>query len=159
MASWPSPGGSASPRFGPLTGWAGPPAWLATYSGLSGDSLQSVWWTFLNFGVIWLLLAAGGYRLAERINMVLCLSFTLCLLACALVVFPQATGELASGLIPTVPTRPGELLMLVSLAGIVMAGSTTLYYTAWTEERQMGMFGFVARVGRRLRRSEIEPGL
>ena len=47
--------------------------------------------------------------------------------------------------------------MLVSLSGIVMAGSTTVYYGAWAEERGMGLFNFVRRTGRRLSRDELEP--
>jgi hypothetical protein len=47
--------------------------------------------------------------------------------------------------------------MLMTLAGIVMSGSTTVFYSAWAEERQMGLFGFVRRTGRRLTRREIEP--
>ena len=47
--------------------------------------------------------------------------------------------------------------MLVTLAGIVMSGSTTVYYSAWAEERRMGLFGLAKATGRRLSRAELEP--
>jgi hypothetical protein len=51
----------------------------------------------------------------------------------------------------------GQWLMLMTLSGIVMSGSTTVFYSAWAEQRRMGMFSFTRRAGRRLTRSEIEP--
>jgi Mn2+/Fe2+ NRAMP family transporter len=121
------------------------------------DQLQTISWTLLNYGLIWLLLVVGGYRLAEALNIALSLIFTFCLAACAVAVLPQATGELLRGMRPRVPSGSDELLMLVSLAGIVMSGSTTVYYSAWAEERRMGMFDFVRRTGCRLSRQQIEP--
>ncbi len=41
---------------------------------------------------------------------------------------------LARGLVPRRPSSPGELLMIISLVGIVMAGSGTIRYSAWMEE-------------------------
>jgi Mn2+/Fe2+ NRAMP family transporter len=70
---------------------------------------------------------------------------------------PQVAGELAGGLIPRMPSREGELLMLVSLIGIVMSGSATVYYSAWVEEREMGLFAHARGMGRRLAGKEIEP--
>ena len=141
--------------FGPL------PLPLASTVGAAvaapDDQLQTILWTLLNYGLIWLLLVVGGYRLAEVLNTVLSLIFTVCLVACAVAVLPQATGELFRGLLPRVPAGSDELLMLISLAGIVMSGSTTVYYSAWAEERRMGLFGFVRRTGDRLSRQQIEP--
>lgn len=127
---------------------------------LHGDSAEQyhvIAWTLLNYALVWCLLLAGGYRLAETVNTVLSLLFTTCLVACAIAVVPQSTGELASGLLPSELTESGQLLMLMTLAGIVMSGSTTVFYSAWAEERQMGLFGFVRRTGRRLTRREIDP--
>ena len=114
-------------------------------------------WTLVNYAFVWCLLAVGGYRLAETINTVLSLLFTTCLAVCAVAVLPQAPGELARGLLPHMPAESGQWLMLMTLSGIVMSGSTTVYYSAWAEERQMGLFGFVRRAGRRLTQGEIEP--
>ncbi len=138
--------------FGPLPL---PAMWLDA-SG-NNEQLQTISWTLLNYGLIWLLLVAGGYRLAEMLNTVLSLVFTLCLVACAVAVLPQATGELARGLVPRIPSGGDELLMLVSLAGIVMSGSTTVYYSAWAEERKMGLFNFVRGMALRLTREQAEP--
>lgn len=141
--------------FGPLP-W--PRLWVeAAGGGGAGGQLHATVWVLLNYVLIWLLLALGGYRLAEMVNSALCVVFTLCLIVCAAAVFPQAMGELARGMRPRIPTQSGELLMLVSLAGIVMSGSTTIYYSAWAEQREMGMFRFVRRAGRRLTRERIEP--
>ena len=118
---------------------------------------QLILWTMVNYTLVWGLLVVGGYRVAEAINTVLSLLFTVCLALCAVAVLPQATGELARGLVPQVPKSTGEWLMLMALSGIVMSGSTTVFYSVWAEERQMGMFGFARRLGRPLTRREIEP--
>jgi Mn2+/Fe2+ NRAMP family transporter len=55
------------------------------------------------------------------------------------------------------PSEADELQMLLVLAGIVMSGSATVCYSAWAEERGMGLFGLVKRTGRRLTPREIEP--
>jgi len=114
-------------------------------------------WTLVNYVIVWCLLLAGGYRLAEAVNTALSLLFTTCLVACAVAVLPRATEELVGGLVPQLPTENEQWLMLMALAGIVMSGSTTVFYSAWAEERQMGLFGFVRRTGHRLTRDEIEP--
>ncbi|MBC8869044.1 MAG: Nramp family divalent metal transporter [Planctomycetes bacterium] len=116
-----------------------------------------VTWTLVNYVIVWCLLLAGGYRLAETVNTVLSLLFTACLVTCAVAVLPRATEELVSGLVPQLPTENEQWLMLMALAGIVMSGSTTVFYSAWAEERQMGLFGHVRRTGHRLTRDEIEP--
>ena len=148
--------------FGPLPAWMLPPAsalpWLSTLPvEEQADRLHVIVWTFLNFSLVWLLLVAGGYRLAEKINTVLCLVFTFSLMACAAKMVPRVTGELASGLIPRLPSQEGELMMLVSLIGIVMSGSATIYYSAWVEEREMGLFGHARGLGRRLVGTEFQP--
>ena len=141
--------------FGPLPL---PPSWVdAAAANGTRDQAHTIGWTFLNYGLIWLLVVAGGYRLAEALNSVLSLIFTLCLVTCAAVVLPQAAAELMRGLLPRVPSGSDELLMLVALAGIVMSGSATVYYSAWAEERGMGLFSLVRRTGRRLTRDQIEP--
>ncbi len=141
--------------FGPLPI---PSRWLASAGDIEAqDAVQCVAWTFLNYAGIWMLLVVGGYRLAERLTLVFCTLFSLCLISCAAVVLPGVIGELAGGLVPSLPSRPGELLMVVSLAGIVMAGSATIYCTGWVEERGMGLFDHVRRSGRRISREEIEP--
>lgn len=141
--------------FGPLPF---PQTWVSA-DGMdgAGDHLHAAGWTLLNYGLIWLVISVGGYRLAEAVNSVLCLMFTLCLMACAVAVVPQAAGELSRGLLPRLPSQRGELLMLIALAGIVMSGSTTVYYSAWAEEREMGLYRFVRRTGRRLTRAQTEP--
>lgn len=121
------------------------------------EAVQMLAWTFLNYALIWLLLVLGGYRLAEGLNTGLCLLFTVCLVACAAAALPRATGELAAGLAPSIPSRSDELLMIGSLIGIVMSGSTTVFYSAWAEERGMGLLGLARRLGRRLTRREFEP--
>ena len=148
--------------FGPLPDWLVPPVSMLPWLGSLPveqqiAKLHTIAWTLWNFGLVWLLLVVGGYQVAEKINTVLCLVFTLCLMACAAAVFPQVVDELARGLVPRVPTGANELLMLVSLAGIVMAGSATVFYSAWTEERQMGLFGHVHQLGRRLTPAERQP--
>ncbi len=135
--------------FGPLP--------LLDRHGYSAEEHQIVAWTLVNYALVWGLLMVGGYRLAETLNTVLSLLFTVCLVACALAVLPRATSELAGGLIPRMPTESGEWLMLMTLLGIVMSGSTTVFYSAWAEERQMGLFGFTRRSGRRLARGESQP--
>jgi len=135
--------------FGPLP--------LLNQCGYSDEQYHMVAWTLVNYALVWALLMAGGYRLAETVNTVLSLLFTTCLVICAVSVLPQATSELARGLVPKLPTESGQWLMLMTLSGIVMSGSTTVFYSAWAEERQMGLFGFVRRTGRRLTRAEIEP--
>ena len=139
-----------------LLPWSSPPG-ASGSTGQAAEDLQGIAWTFLNFAMVWVILASGGYRLAERLNMVLCLVFTVSLVFCALMVFPPVAGELARGLIPTTPSRPGELLMMVSLSGIVMAGSGTIRYSAWVEERGMGLLAQVRREGRRMGRDEFSP--
>ena len=114
-------------------------------------------WTVVNYVLIWVLLAVGGYGTAERVNAVLCVLFTLCLMVCAAVVLPGAMDTLASGLKPEIPTNGEELLMLVTLTGIVMAGSTTVYYSAWAEQLGMGLFGPIKRTGRRITVDEMQP--
>ena len=126
-------------------------------NGPAAEQLQGIAWTFLNFAAVWIILTGGGYRLSERINTVLCIVFTLSLLICALMVFLPASGELARGLVPRRPSSPGELLMIVSLTGIVMSGSGTIRYSAWAEEREMGLLGYARRRGRRIRRDEFQP--
>ncbi|HJN12407.1 MAG: Nramp family divalent metal transporter [Pirellulaceae bacterium] len=118
---------------------------------------QAFTWALLNYLLIWALIAAGGYRLAELLNTGMCLLFTACLTACAVSVLPQAMHELTAGLVPRPVKGAAELMMLVSLAGIVMSGSTTVYYSAWAEERGMGLFAFKKRTGGRVSRQEIEP--
>jgi Mn2+/Fe2+ NRAMP family transporter len=135
--------------FGPLP--------LLNQFGYSAEKYQIIAWALVNYLLVWGLLIVGGYRLAETLNTVLSLLFTACVVACAAAVLPQATGELAGGLLPRMPAESGEWLMLMSLSGIVMSGSTTVFYSAWAEERKMGMFGFVRRTGRRMTRGEIEP--
>ncbi len=144
--------------------FGGLPIWLLPASFLSGDAFagvdvetsQGISWTFLNFALVWLLLVVGGYRVAERFNTVLCLLFTFSLLVCALFVFPQVSGELARGLIPRAASGPEEWLVMMSLAGIVMAGSGTIKYSAWAEEREMGLLAHTRRVGR-LSRQQFHP--
>ena len=139
--------------------FGGLPTWLLpgeASSALDLDTSQGVGWTFLNFFLAWLLLVVGGYRLAERFNTVLCLLFTFSLLVCALFVVPQVSGELARGLIPRAASGPEEWLIMMSLAGIVMAGSGTIKYSAWAEEREMGLLAHTRRVGR-LNRHQFEP--
>lgn len=114
-------------------------------------------WTLLNYGMMWVVLVAGGYRLVETLNTVLCLLFSMCLIACAAAVLPRAIGELAEGVLPSLPSQSDELLMMVALTGIVMSGSATVYYTAWAEERQMGLFGFARQLGRSLTPEEFQP--
>lgn len=109
---------------------------------------------------MWVLLTTGGYRLAESINTVLTIAFTLCLMACAALVIPTIGSELVTGLIPRVPpSEPGKnaLLMIAGLAGIVMAGSGTVRYSAWAEEREMGLFKLSRRRTETLANEEIEP--
>lgn len=96
--------------FGPL------PLPIDVAPGGEEDRIQGIAWTLLNYGIIWTLLVVGGYKLAEKLNMVLCILFTLCLVACALAVLPQAAGELARGLVPAFPSDPEEILMMVSLS-------------------------------------------
>jgi Mn2+/Fe2+ NRAMP family transporter len=122
-----------------------------------GEGSQQVAWTLLNYGAIWVLLVVGGYQLAERVNTALCLLFTGCLMLCALAVLPRAVPELTRGLWPRLPRDEGEWLVLMALSGIVMSGSTTVYYSAWAEERRMGLYAFARRAGRRLTRDEFEP--
>jgi Mn2+/Fe2+ NRAMP family transporter len=135
--------------FGPLP--------LLNQSGDLAERYHVAAWALLNYALIWCLLVVGGYRLAETLNTVLSLLFTACLVVCAVAVLPQATSELARGLQPRMPTESGEWLMLMTLSGIVMSGSTTVFYSVWAEQRQMGLFGFVRRTGRRLTRDAIEP--
>ena len=135
--------------FGPLP--------LLSRCGYSSEESHLLAWALVNYVLVWCLLAVGGYRLAETINTVLSLLFTTCLVVCAAAVLPHAAGELARGLVPRAPSESGQWLMLMTLSGILMSGSTTVLYSAWVEERQMGMFGFVRRTGRRLARGEIEP--
>lgn len=134
-----------------------PSSWSSAPVGEVDDTLQSIAWTGVNYVGIWFLLIVGGYSLAEKLSMIFCALLTICLVACAVVALPGATAELTAGLVPSVPSQPGELLMLVSLSGIVMAGSTTIYYSVWAEERQMGLLGHARRIGRRLRHDEIAP--
>ncbi|NOX55451.1 MAG: divalent metal cation transporter, partial [Planctomycetes bacterium] len=110
-----------------------------------------------NLLVIWGLLLCGGYRLAETINTVLCLVLAVCLMACAATVLPNVTGELLRGLVPRRPAGSDEWLMLVALVGIVMSGSATICYTAWVEERSMGLFGYARQQKRRLTRRDLPP--
>jgi Mn2+/Fe2+ NRAMP family transporter len=120
-------------------------------------SMQAVAWTLLNYGIIWGLLTLGGYRLAETVNTILSVLFAVCLVACAAVVLPGATHRLSEGLKPSLPSSGEEWLMLMTLSGIVMSGSTTVFYSVWAEERRMGMFHLTTHSGRRLTRDEIEP--
>ena len=62
-------------------------------------------------------------------------------------VLPQVVGELARGLLPRMSAESDQWLMLMTLSGIVMSGSTTVFYGAWAEERQMGLFWFSRRTG------------
>ena len=71
-------------------------------------------------------------------------------------IFPEVTGELASGLVPRMATSPDQLLVMMSLAGIVMAGSGTIKYSAWAEERDMGLFAHTRDTGR-LSRDQFQP--
>lgn len=145
--------------FGPLP--FAPVEFFASIRGVPAeeafDQGQMICWALLNYFLIWSLLAVGGYRLAETLNTILCLLFTASLVACAAAVIPQATGELFRGLSPSIPTQGDDLLILASLAGIVMSGSSTIYYTAWAEERGMGLFYAARHSGRRIGREEIEP--
>ncbi len=125
---------------------------------LSEDhTFHQIAWTLLNYALVWSLVVIGGYRIAEHLSTVLSILFTVCLVACAVAVLPQVTGELARGLLPRMSADSDQLFMLMTLSGIVMAGSTTVFYSAWAEERRMGMFRFVRHTGRRLTRPEIEP--
>ncbi|MFV1964894.1 MAG: Nramp family divalent metal transporter [Pirellulaceae bacterium] len=120
-------------------------------------SMQVVAWTLLNYGFIWGLLTLGGYRLAETVNTILSVLFTICLVACAAVVFPGAAHDLREGLVPSLPSSSGEWLMLMTLSGIVMSGSTTVFYSVWAEERRMGLYRLTASSVRRLTRDDSEP--
>ncbi|MHC4401864.1 MAG: Nramp family divalent metal transporter [Planctomycetota bacterium] len=122
-----------------------------------GDTVHQIAWTLLNYALVWSLLVLGGYRIAEYLNTALSILFTACLVACAVAVLPQAMGELVGGLLPRLSGGSDQWLMLMTLSGIVMSGSTTVFYSAWAEERQMGMFGFTRKSGRRLTRREIQP--
>ena len=124
---------------------------------ISARDRQAFTWALLNYAMIWALIVAGGYRLAELLNTAMCLLFTACLTACAVAVVPQAMDELTAGLVPRRLSGSAELMMLVSLAGIVMSGSTTVYYSAWAEERGMGLFAFTKRTKHKAGRSRIEP--
>ncbi len=64
---------------------------------------------------------------------------------------------LARGLVPRRPSSPGELLMIISLVGIVMAGSGTIRYSAWMEEREMGLLGHVRQKSRWVRCDAFQP--
>ncbi len=136
------------------------PAWMVPGSAPPGtpanEAAQSVSWTFLNFALVWLTLVGGGYRLAESFNTVFCLVFTVALVACAVFIVPEVTGELASGLVPRMADSPDQLLVMMSLAGIVMAGSGTIKYSAWAEERDMGLFAHTRETGR-LSREQFQP--
>ncbi len=140
--------------FGDLPGWMVPGS--APLGTAANEAAQSVTWTFLNFALVWVILVGGGYRLAESFNTVFCLLFTVALVACAVFIFPETTGELASGLIPRMATSPDQLLVMMSLAGIVMAGSGTIKYSAWAEERGMGLFAHARETGR-LTRNQFQP--
>ena len=140
--------------FGDLPGWMVPGS--APLGTAANEAAQSVTWTFLNFVLVWVILVGGGYRLAESFNTVFCLLFTVALVACAVFVFPEVTGELASGLVPRMATSPDQLLVMMSLAGIVMAGSGTIKYSAWAEERDMGLFAHTRETGR-LTRDQFQP--
>ena len=121
------------------------------------DAFHQIAWTLFNYALVWSLVVIGGYRIAEYLSTVLSILFTVCLVACAVAVLPQVAGELAGGLLPRMSAESDQWLMLMTLSGIVMAGSTTVFYSAWAEERRMGMFRFARRTGRRLTRPEIEP--
>ena len=140
--------------FGDLPSWMVPGS--APLGTAANEAAQSVTWTFLNFLLVWGILVGGGYRLAESFNTVFCLLFTVGLVACAVFVFPEVTGELASGLVPRMATSPDQLLVMMSLAGIVMAGSGTIKYSAWAEERDMGLFAHAREAGR-LSRDQFQP--
>ncbi len=140
--------------FGDLPGWMVPGS--APLGTAANETAQSVTWTFLNFVLVWGILVGGGYRLAESFNTVFCLLFTVGLVACAVFIFPEVTGELASGLVPRMATSPDQLLVMMSLAGIVMAGSGTIKYSAWAEERDMGLFAHAREAGR-LSRDQFQP--
>jgi Mn2+/Fe2+ NRAMP family transporter len=140
--------------FGDLPGWMVPG--FAAPGTPANVAAQSVTWTFLNFGLVWVILVAGGYRVAESFNTVFCLVFTVGLVACAVFIFPRVTGELASGLVPRMATSPDQLLIMMSLAGIVMAGSGTIKYSAWAEERDMGLFAHTREAGR-MTRAQFQP--
>lgn len=122
----------------------------------AGEIQQQVFWTFLNFLLVWVILIVGGYRPVETFNTVMCLLFTLSLLICASFVAPDVTGELGRGLVPRMATDFDQLLVMMSLAGIVMAGSGTIKYSAWAEERGMGLLGHAREHGR-LTREQFQP--
>ncbi len=151
--------------FGPLPNWLLPPSWAVLSFQPSDHAeseklLQSVAWTGLNFVLVWFLLTIGGYRTAERINTVLTIVFTVCLVACAALVLPTIAGDLALGLVPRIPsgeTGSGGLLMIVALAGFIMAGSGTVRYSAWAEERHMGLYKYRREKGLPPSREEMEP--
>ena len=54
----------------------------------AGEVQQQIFWTFLNFLLVWVILIVGGYRPVETFNTVMCLLFTLSLLICASFVVP-----------------------------------------------------------------------
>ena len=151
--------------FGDLPAWMLPPSWAlpslsGSISGSANELRHVISWTGLNFAFVWLLLTFGGYRLTETLNTALTLVFTFCLITCAAFVVPEISGDLVRGLVPRIPpSEPGNnaWLMIAALAGIVMAGSGTVRYIAWAEERRMGLFEYARDRGRELTREDSAP--
>ncbi|MBN2291292.1 MAG: Nramp family divalent metal transporter [Pirellulales bacterium] len=78
------------------------------------------------------LLYAGSYDFLERIVVVMC-AVLIAGVVYTLFQVPLPAGQIARGLVPNVP--PGSVPTIMGLMGWVGAGTTTLLYSSWINEK------------------------
>jgi Mn2+/Fe2+ NRAMP family transporter len=131
---------------------------VATVAGMAGAAATALMlvtggsatlWTTAIIAASTTLILAGGYGVVEKVAAVLGLVLTVAVVVAAISVVPT-TGELASGLVPSVPPDldVGEVLPWL---GFMLAGAAGLmWFSYWVDARGYGAAGIAepARVQR-----------
>jgi Mn2+/Fe2+ NRAMP family transporter len=96
-----------------------------------------VLWSFVVLGVTTVVVVSGGYPWVSRVALVMALGLVSVMIAAAVGVF-EADGDVAAGLVPTVPSDL-DIAFILPWIGTILAGSMgIIWHSYWAARRGYG---------------------
>ncbi len=123
-----------------LATWLAAAALMKALVGVSGlvTGVSTQWWAVFWGGLLYMLLARGGYRLLEKVSKTLVFLVVTCFVLTAIKIRPDLGGMLA-GIVPTLPGGGQGALMMAAIMGGAVHITIIAMHSYTVNERGWGL--------------------